>query len=230
MFVHLTLRWEMTTNNQINANRENAKRSTGPRTPAGKVKVRYNAMKHGMLAEAALLPDEDEETFRRFVAELTADLDPEGEYESMLAEEIVNLTWRLRRGSQVEAGLFVRADAAQVEESFRAEARALENAEGDRILGQLRNLSPKDEATRELALLCADHTLEVQETELARLGGAFARSGNAFTTLARYETALSRRREKLLQLLREAQARRAEAAAITPAAAATSVHAVRPPE
>ena len=57
----------MATVNQINANRENAKRSTGPRSRAGKANVRYNAMKHGLLAEAALLPDEDEATFREFV-------------------------------------------------------------------------------------------------------------------------------------------------------------------
>jgi hypothetical protein len=97
----------MTTISQINANRENAKRSTGPRTAAGKANVRYNAMKHGLLAEAALLPDEDEATFREFVQRITTDLQPEGEMEAILAERIINTLWRLRRASQVEAGLFV---------------------------------------------------------------------------------------------------------------------------
>src|SRR5712691_9500059 len=101
------MRRNMASPRQINANRENAKRSTGPKTAAGKAKVRYNAMKHGLLAEAALLPDEDEATFREFVRTITTDLQPDGEMESMLVERIINTLWRLRRLSQVEAGLFV---------------------------------------------------------------------------------------------------------------------------
>jgi hypothetical protein len=41
---------------QIRANRLNAQRSTGPQTENGKRAVRYNALKHGLLAEASLLP------------------------------------------------------------------------------------------------------------------------------------------------------------------------------
>jgi hypothetical protein len=53
----------MATQRQIEANRKNAKRSTGPKTTDGKAKVKYNALKHGLLADAALLPDEDEAAF-----------------------------------------------------------------------------------------------------------------------------------------------------------------------
>jgi hypothetical protein len=87
----------MSTINQIEANRQNAKKSTGPRSKAGKAKVSLNALKHGLLAKTARLPDEDEETFRIFADDLLTDLQPVGAVESLLAEEIINLAWRLRR-------------------------------------------------------------------------------------------------------------------------------------
>ena len=46
------------------ANRQNALKSTGPKTPEGKAAVRHNALKHGLLAEQELLPDEDEDALR----------------------------------------------------------------------------------------------------------------------------------------------------------------------
>ena len=52
----------MTTARQIVANRRNARKSTGPRTPAGKAIVRKNALKHGLLSREVILPDEDEAT------------------------------------------------------------------------------------------------------------------------------------------------------------------------
>ena len=43
---------------QIRANRENAKKSTGPRTAEGKARVSLNALKHGLLARDTVLPTE----------------------------------------------------------------------------------------------------------------------------------------------------------------------------
>ena len=49
----------MATDAQINANRQNSRKSTGPRTEAGRNRSRFNAVKHGFRAEKAILPDED---------------------------------------------------------------------------------------------------------------------------------------------------------------------------
>jgi len=45
----------MTSERQVEANRQNAKKSTGPRTPAGKAVVALNGMKHGLLSRESLV-------------------------------------------------------------------------------------------------------------------------------------------------------------------------------
>ena len=62
---------------QIKANRENAKKSTGPRTAEGKALVSLNALKHGLLAQDAVLPEEDPAEFDRQLRDLEHDLRPE---------------------------------------------------------------------------------------------------------------------------------------------------------
>ena len=52
----------MATEAQINANRRNAQKSTGPRSPEGKAATSRNALKHGLCAEKHLLVDEDDDS------------------------------------------------------------------------------------------------------------------------------------------------------------------------
>src|SRR4051794_39457172 len=68
----------MTSSKQTRANRENAKRSTGPRTDAGKASSSKNAMRHGLLSEASTLPDEDPAEFDAHAAAIKRDLEPVG--------------------------------------------------------------------------------------------------------------------------------------------------------
>src|SRR5205807_417954 len=49
----------MATIKQIEANRRNALKSTGPKTPGGKAAVRLNALRHGLRAHAVVLPGEN---------------------------------------------------------------------------------------------------------------------------------------------------------------------------
>ena len=53
----------MTSEKQRKANRQNAKKSTGPRTEDGKASTSQNALKHGLLARDAVLPGEDPADF-----------------------------------------------------------------------------------------------------------------------------------------------------------------------
>ena len=54
----------MATEAQINANRRNAQKSTGPRSLEGKAATNRNALKHGLCAEKHLLLDEEDDRDR----------------------------------------------------------------------------------------------------------------------------------------------------------------------
>ena len=96
----------MTSDKQIDANRQNALKSTGPKTQEGKDAVRLNAIKHGLLSRETLLPGEDEEALRELGERLRAESQPLGELENLLVDRIISACWRLRRLCRVEAGIF----------------------------------------------------------------------------------------------------------------------------
>src|SRR5918912_4277830 len=96
----------MTSDKQADANRRNSGKSTGPRTPEGKAVSRLNAVKHGLLSQEVLLPGEDEAALNELSERLMSELQPEGEMEGLLVEQIIAAIWRLRRLRRVEAGIF----------------------------------------------------------------------------------------------------------------------------
>jgi hypothetical protein len=98
----------MTSDRKAEANRRNALKSTGPKTPEGKAAVRLNALTHGLLSREVLLPGEDEDALRELAESLRAELQPVGELEDVLVDRIISLLWRLRRLGRVEAGIFVK--------------------------------------------------------------------------------------------------------------------------
>ncbi len=96
----------MATEAQVSANRSNAQKSTGPRTPEGKAAVAQNAVKHGLRARAAVLQGEDWEEYTCFRAGMLDELYPDGMQEMELATRIVDLTWRLRRAGRYQDAVF----------------------------------------------------------------------------------------------------------------------------
>jgi hypothetical protein len=95
----------MATRKQINANRRNAKKG-GPKTDAGRAAVRNNAARHGLASIHPVLIGEDYEPFRNFLKALTDELQPVGIMEIMLVEQIADASWRRRRVTMLEQGLF----------------------------------------------------------------------------------------------------------------------------
>src|SRR4051794_38051552 len=66
---------------KLAANRANAQKSTGPRTPDGKAASRLNALTHGLCARIPLVPGEDPEERERRYGVWAAELKPHGEIE-----------------------------------------------------------------------------------------------------------------------------------------------------
>ncbi len=92
----------MATKAQTKANRQNAAKSTGPRTAKGKAAVSQNAVKHGFFAQKATIHGEKQSDFDLYREAFIAEWQPVGITESMLAERIASLSWRLRRAEQME--------------------------------------------------------------------------------------------------------------------------------
>jgi hypothetical protein len=91
---------------QIEANRRNARLSTGPVTEEGKRKSRQNALRHGLTAETVIDALEDAEDYAAFEMAVTADYDAQSAVERELVLRLASLLWRLRRATAIESGLF----------------------------------------------------------------------------------------------------------------------------
>lgn len=93
---------------KLEANRRNARLSTGPKTAAGQRKARWNALKHGLLAAETIIAagegQERREDFERLLGQLRRDLRPQSALEEMLVEKVAVCYWRLRRLLRYETG------------------------------------------------------------------------------------------------------------------------------
>ena len=91
---------------RLRANRENAQKSTGPRTPEGKQRSSLNGTRHGILAQVIVLPKEDMAAYNKFTADYAAALNPVGTVEIQLAHACADIQFRLHRMSAAEHNLF----------------------------------------------------------------------------------------------------------------------------
>ena len=96
----------MATEQQIAANRNNAKKSTGPRTPEGRAAVRLNGVKHGLTAATLVLPGETESDFESLLADFESEHQPATPTEEALVRQMAMAQWRLRRLYHVEAAFY----------------------------------------------------------------------------------------------------------------------------
>ena len=87
----------MATQAQIIANRRNAQRSTGPLTPRGKAVASQNSLKHGLLAHQQVIAGESQADYDLYKDQILGELNPLTPIESMLADRVICLSWRLKR-------------------------------------------------------------------------------------------------------------------------------------
>ena len=190
----------MATQRQIEANRENARKSTGPRTETGKAASSANALRHGLTAEClVLLPDEDGDAFERLRKGVIADLAPVGALQEVLAERAAVLLWRLDRVARMEAELFIHGDLA-------LDRTSLVREELDAIvpLPLADQLGEEARAVRELFVERRSHldACMYAEAPCARVLVERRSSARAFDQIARHEAMLQRSLNRTLDEFR----------------------------
>ena len=97
---------------QIEANRRNAARSTGPKTGEGKARSRANALKHGLTGAGVVLADKDAAEVDRLALAFRRELQPEGEAGAVLARRMAVHAVRMDRCAAAEMAIPARFDEA----------------------------------------------------------------------------------------------------------------------
>ncbi|MFN7998005.1 MAG: hypothetical protein U0Q18_30575 [Bryobacteraceae bacterium] len=175
---------------QIEANRQNALKCTGPQTPEGKAASSRNALVHGLTAIQNLPPGEDPESFTMVAAALREQFQPANAYEELLVSRFANAQWRLARMGSIEAGIFLDRirDIAQTRQAMRNISSSF-----GRGMADSSNAEPAEPAP--------DHAMA--EAFIRDCNGT-----NSFNKLARYERTLESVADRCLKSLEAARARR----------------------
>jgi hypothetical protein len=90
------------TQKQIDANRRNSQKSTGPRSPEGKIRASLNGWRHGLTGQVLTMAEEDRDAFEKFASELRQAYFPVGALETQIAQSIAEDEWRLNRARAIE--------------------------------------------------------------------------------------------------------------------------------
>ena len=118
---------------QIEANRNNALKSTGPTTQEGKERSRCNAVRHGLTAETVIADLEDAADYQAFEAAVIADYDAQTAVERELVLRLASVLWRLRRAIGIESGIFESVTEGSAKQDDPLSGKAQVNPATDRI-------------------------------------------------------------------------------------------------
>jgi hypothetical protein len=192
----------MTSERRTAANQANARRSTGPKTSRGKAVVRFNALRHGLLARDAVLPGEDADAFEDLLNRIRSDLSPIGPIEELLVDRVANAMWRLRRLVRAETALFRWRLHALKTNRLADLARSFEESLVDRL--SITTITDRASHTEVMeARSRAASERDRDEVLIECTIDADAKDGDAFGKLMRYETSLERSLFRTLSELRQ---------------------------
>src|SRR5215472_9082299 len=100
---------------RLTANRANAQRSTGPKTPEGKRRSSLNATRSRLHGQIDCLPAEDLAVYHKLLDEVIAEHKPVGPTERFHATSAAQSMWRLQRAAAIEQGIFASGFRAHVD-------------------------------------------------------------------------------------------------------------------
>src|SRR4051812_10608230 len=93
---------------QLEANRRNAGCSTGPKSPEGKARSKFNRVIHGCYSDEAILPGEDAEALEHRLFTWADELGAVTEAERYAAARAVHASWKLDRCQRAEVQILTR--------------------------------------------------------------------------------------------------------------------------
>jgi hypothetical protein len=99
---------EMASPAQILANRENARRSSGPKTDTGKQSSSRNATRHGLTSTQIVIPGEAQSAYEELLRGMHQSYAPVNAAERVLVDQIAANVWRLMRAQGVETAFFAK--------------------------------------------------------------------------------------------------------------------------
>lgn len=191
----------MTSLKQIEANRQNALKSTGPRSEQGKRQSRRNAVQHGLTAETVVAAFEQAADYESFEVRIADDYHVTTTIEQELVTRLASVLWRLRRSTVIETGM------------FQLQGELMEEGKGKTRSKKLRRPDWYDEfdvgsvsiESHSRSLRVPDFPLEHTSDSAKELACCFLRISRlqfgTFELLTRYETALWRQAAQLAFML-----------------------------
>src|ERR1035438_4989678 len=111
----------MATPNQIAANKQNAQKSSGPKTPEGKATSSLNRLSHGFASHATIIPGENPEEFKALVTDLMSEHQPATQTEQILVEKMALNQWLSLRAFSLQGKVFLVQTFAGDKYSIRSE-------------------------------------------------------------------------------------------------------------
>ena len=180
----------MATDAQIQANRQNARKSTGPRTAQGKAASSRNGLKHGLSGQTHFLVHEDASEFLSLCQTLCDRFRPADPLEERVVRHMAKALWRLDRLDSLEIGIF----ETHMEEIARIRKFQLYLNRDDPPRADAETSPPPD----------------LQQTQTG-LRLAFVKDcdgPNAFSKLARYEGHIERSLDRSFRRVKNLQATR----------------------
>jgi hypothetical protein len=152
----------MATQSQIESNRANAARSTGPRTEAGKAASSRNAIKHGLAGGVLFIEGEDPAAFQLLLDDLIAEHAPATTAQRMIIENLARQFWFSRRAGRLEAAALDSDDLPRfalmmryritAERAFSKALEDLRKAKQSRPIGFVSKSTPPPSRAREQAV------------------------------------------------------------------------------
>jgi hypothetical protein len=180
---------------QIEANRQNAQKSTGPKTESGKRKSAQNALKHGLFSNSPVIEglNENAEEYKELKIMMHAELRPKGLLQTHLVQKIVDSLWRYRRVINSEKSAYQKPSNPHNEKAFWA----MLNDVRYEVLGNSPNSDPEDRAVYNEYVKNRKNKPTVEYPPIP--------SGDDSLTFGRYESRLDRQLFRSIRILRSLQ-------------------------